>query len=235
MESANGRINNVVLVHGAWVDGSGWKPVHELLTTAGYTVSIVQNPTITLADDVAFTRRAVGAHNGPVLLVGHSYGGAVISEAGNDQRVVGLVYIAGWVPDRGESVGLLVKKWSGDGSAPPILPPQERFFLLDRSKFRSSFADDVGAETAAFMADAQVPWGEGALTGTVNEPAWKSKPCWYVVSTNDRMIPADAQRAMARQAGATVVEVKGSHAVFLSQPQAVAALIEQAASRLAPR
>ena len=224
---------NVVLVHGAWADGSGWEATHRLLKTAGFSVSIVQNPTISLADDVEATRRVLAAQDGPVILVGHSYGGAVITEAGNDPKVVGLVYIAGWVPDQGESVSSLIDellKSAPPGAAlPPILPPQDGFLLLDRAKFPASFAGDVDADRAAFMADAQVPWGLGAVTGSISKAAWKSKPSWYLVTTEDRMIPPPAQRFMAQRAGATVVEVAGSHAVFISQPAVVADLIAQAA------
>jgi pimeloyl-ACP methyl ester carboxylesterase len=224
---------NIVLVHGAWADGSGWEAVYRSLRKEGFSASIVQNPTISLADDVEATRRVLAAQNGPVILVGHSYGGAIITEAGNDPKVVGLVYIAGWVPDQGESVSSLIdhllKSAPPDAALPPILPPQEGFLLLDKAKFPAAFAGDVDAERAAFMADAQVPWGLGAFTGSVSTPAWKSKPSWYLVTTLDRMIPPPAQRFMSERAGATVVEVAGSHAVFISQPAVVADLIVQAA------
>jgi pimeloyl-ACP methyl ester carboxylesterase len=224
---------NIVLVHGAWADGSGWEGVYRLLRKEDFSVSVVQNPTISLADDVRATRRVVAEQNGPVILVGHSYGGAVITEAGNDPKVVGLVYIAGWVPDRGESVSSLIDNLLKDappGSpVPPILPPQDGFLLLDRAKFPTAFAGDVDPERAAFMADSQVPWGLAAVGETISEPAWKTKPSWSLVATEDRMIPPPAQRFMSQRAGATVVEVAGSHAVFISQPAAVANLIVQAA------
>jgi len=223
-------VTNIVLVHGGFVDGSGWNQVYTALTKKGYTVTIVQNPTITLADDVAVTRRTIASLEGPVILVGHSYGGVVITEAGNDPKVVGLVYIAAFAPDRGESVDSLIKNPPPGAPVPPILPPQDGFLFLDRSKFAASFAADVNPGVAAFMADSQVPWGVQALGGTVSEPAWRSKPSWYLVSTEDKMIPPDAQRAMSKRAGAKVVEVKGSHAVYVSQPGAVASFIEQAAS-----
>jgi pimeloyl-ACP methyl ester carboxylesterase len=165
-----------------------------------------------------------------VILVGHSYGGVVITEAGNDPRVVGLVYVAAFAPDKGESVSSLIKDPPPGAPVPPILPPQDGYLFLDRAKFAASFAADLSGDAAAFMADSQVPWGVEALGGTVGEPAWRTKPSWYLVSTEDRMIPPDAQRAMSKRAGSTVVEVKGSHAVYVSQPQAVAALIEQAAA-----
>ena len=221
---------NVVLVHGAWADGSGWEGVYRSLRKSGFSVSVVQNPTISLADDVQATRRVLAEQNGPVILVGHSYGGKVITEAGNDPKVVGLVYIAGWIPDKGESVNSLIKDLIPPSApAPPILPPQDGFLLLDKAKFPTAFAGDVDPERAAFMADSQVPWGLAAVGETISEPAWKTKPSWSLVATEDRMIPPDAQRFMSKRAGATVVEVAGSHAVFVAQPEAVADLIVQAA------
>jgi pimeloyl-ACP methyl ester carboxylesterase len=219
----------VVLVHGGFVDGSGWEGVYTVLRKDGYRVSIVQHPTISLADDVAATTRIVHAQNGPVMLVGHSYGGVVITEAGTDAQVAGLVYIAAFAPDRGESVATLIKDPPLGAPVPPILPPQDGYLVLDQAQFSAAFAADVDADRAAFMADSQLPWGVGALSGTVSEPAWKTKPSWYLVATEDRMIPPPAQRFMATRAGSTVVEVAGSHAIYVSQPQAVAALIEQAA------
>lgn len=226
------KTTNVVLVHGGFVDGSGWEGVYKILTKDGYRVSVVQNPTISLADDVAATNRIVAAQNGPVILVGHSYGGVVITEAGNDPKVAGLVYIAAFGPDRGESVSTLIKDPLPGAPIPPILPPQDGYLFLDKAKFPASFAADVNAERAAFMADSQVPWGLDALNGTISEPAWKTKPSWYLVATDDKMIPPEAQRFMAKRAGSTVVEVGGSHAIYMSQPNAVAALIEKAAREL---
>jgi pimeloyl-ACP methyl ester carboxylesterase len=225
---------NIVLVHGGFVDGSGWEDVYDNLSKDGYAVSIVQNPTISLADDVAATERIIAAQEGPVLLVGHSYGGAVITEAGNDPRVAGLVYIAAFAPDRDESVATLIKDPPPGAPVPPIMPPQDGFLFLDKSKFPASFAADVAPARAAFMADSQVPWGVAALTGTISEPAWKTKPSWYMVATEDRMIPPAAQRLMSERAGSTVVEVQGSHAIYVSQPEAVAALIEQAVQCVQP-
>ena len=227
--SAAGGVRNVVLVHGGFVDGSGWEGVYKALKKDGYAVTIVQNPTLSLADDVAVTRRALAAQNGPAILVGHSYGGAVITEAGNDPKVAALVYIAAFAPDKGESVAALIKDPVPGAPVPPILPPQDGYLFLDKAKFPASFAADVNPETAAFMADSQVPWGVEALSGKISEPAWRTKPSWYMVSTEDRMIPPDAQRAMSKRAGATVVEVKGSHAVYVSRPDAVASLIARAA------
>ena len=228
-ETPDSAAKNVVLVHGGFVDASGWEGVYRVLRRDGFAVSVVQNPTISLADDVAATRRVVAAQDGPVILVGHSYGGAVITEAGNDPKVVGLVYIAAFAPDRGESVSSLIKDPPPGAPVPPILPPDNGYLLLDKGKFAASFAADVEPELAAFMADAQVPWGVEALSGTISEPAWRSKPTWYLVSTEDRMIPPPAQRFMSTRAGATVVEVAGSHAIYVSQPTAVANLIATAA------
>jgi len=228
-ETPDSAARNIVLVHGGFVDGSGWEAVYRALRTDGFTVSVVQNPTISLADDVNATRRVVAAQDGPVILVGHSYGGVVITEAGNDPKVVGLVYIAAFAPDRGESVSTLIKDPPPGAPVPPILPPENGYLLLDKGKFAASFAADVDPERAAFMADAQVPWGLEALSGTISEPAWRSKPSWYLVATDDRMIPPPAQRLMATRAGATVVEVAGSHAIYVSEPTAVAKLIVEAA------
>jgi pimeloyl-ACP methyl ester carboxylesterase len=222
----------VVLVHGGFVDGSGWQPVYSLLRKNGHSVSIVQNPTLSLKGDVAATNRVIDAQNGPVILVGHSYGGAVITEAGNNPKVAGLVYIAAFAPDKGESVNTLIADPPPDAPVPPILPPQDGFLYLDREKFAGSFAADVDAELAEFMADSQVPWGVDALGESISEPAWANKPSWYLIATEDRMIPPPAQQQMSARAGSTVVEAVGSHSVFLSQPAAVAGLIETAASEL---
>ena len=223
-------VKNVVLVHGGFVDGGGWEAVYKLLKAKGYNVSVVQNPTTTLAADVAATKAVVDAQDGPVVLVGHSYGGAVITEAGNDPKVSRLVYIAAFAPDKGESVQKLIANPPPGASVPPILPPVNGFLMLDKAKFAEAFAGDVKPERAAFLANAQVPWGVEALAGEVTTPAWREKPSWYLVTTHDRMIPPDAQRAMAKRADATVVEAPGSHAVYESRPADVAALIERAAT-----
>jgi len=220
---------SVVLVHGGFVDGAGWEGVYNILKKDGFKVSIVQNPTTSLADDVAATRRVLAVQDGPVILVGHSYGGAVISESGTHQKVAALVYVTAFAPDSGESVASLIKNPPPGAPVPPILPPQDGFLLLDKAKFADSFAGDVAPDKAAFMADSQVPWGVDALSGAVTDPAWKHKPSWYLVVTDDKMIPPPAQRAMASRAGSTVVETKGSHAIYVSNPEAVAALIEKAA------
>lgn len=226
---SNTDVKSIVLVHGGFVDGSGWEGVYRVLTKDGYKVSIVQNPTTSLADDVAVTRRAIAAADGNVILVGHSYGGVVVTEAGTDPKVAGLVYITAFAPDQGESVGKLIANPPPGAPVPPILPPQDGFLRLDRGKFAQAFAADVKPELAAFMADSQVPWGLDALNGEVRVPAWKSKPSWYLVATDDKMIPVPAQRMMAKRAGATVADQSGSHAVYVSQPEAVADFIKQAA------
>jgi pimeloyl-ACP methyl ester carboxylesterase len=224
---------DVVIVHGAFADGSGWKSVYSILTRKGYSVTVVQEPTISLGDDVARTKRVIDAQDGPVILVGHSYGGAVISQAGSDPKVVGLVYIAAFALDNGESVGAWIKNWPPDVPAPPVLPPQDGFLLLDREKFPAAFAADVKPDVAEFMANSQAPWGVAAVNGVVTDAAWKTKPSWYLLTTEDHMIPPDTERFMAKRAGSKVVEIKASHAVFLSHPDAVASLIEQAASGVA--
>jgi len=221
---------NVVLVHGGFVDGSGWQRVYHLLRQDGYHVSIVQNPTFSLDGDATATRRILDLQDGPTVLVGHSYGGAVISEAGAHPAVSALAYIAAFAPDKGESVNTLIADPPPGAPVPPILPPVDGFLFLDRDKFPASFAGDLPLDEARFMADSQVPWGVDALAGAVGEPAWRSKPSWYLVAVDDRMIPPPAQRAMAERAGASVTEVPGSHSVYLSQPEATAALIKRAAA-----
>jgi len=228
-QAADGAAKSVVLVHGGFVDGSGWQGVYDILKKDGYDVTIVQNPTLTLEDDVAVTRRAIAAAAGNVILVGHSYGGVVVSEAGTDPKVAAVVYIAAFAPDTGESVSSIIANPAPGAPVPPILPPVDGFLFLDKAKFAASFAADVKPELAALMADSQVPWGVGALDGKVTQPAWKVKPTYYLVATEDKMIPPEAQRFMSQRAGATVVEAKGSHAIYVSQPQAVADLIETAA------
>jgi pimeloyl-ACP methyl ester carboxylesterase len=220
---------NVVLVHGGFVDGAGWAGVYKQLRKEGFEVSIVQNPTTSLADDVAATKLVLDAQDKPVILVGHSYGGVVITEVGNHPNVARLVYIAAFAPDEGESVSKLIANPPPGAPVPPILPPKDGFLFLDKAKFRDSFAADVEADEAAFMADSQVPWGVNALGGEITKPAWKKKPSFYLVATEDRMIPPDAQRAMSKRAGAKVVEKRGSHAIYVSQAKSVASFIEDAA------
>ena len=219
---------SIVLVHGGFVDGSGWEPVYRILREAGHQVSVVQNPTKSLADDVAVTNRVLDQHENQVVLVGHSYGGAVITEAGNHPNVDALVYISAFAPDTGESVNTLIADPPPGAPVPPILPPIDGFLFLDKEKFPASFAGDVDPDKAAFMADSQVPWGVDALSGEITEAAWRNKPSWYLVTTQDRMIPPDAQRTMAARADATVVETDASHSVYVSEPEPVAAIITAA-------
>ncbi|MGA7417588.1 MAG: alpha/beta hydrolase [Acidimicrobiales bacterium] len=197
-------IKNVALVHGGFVDGSGWQAVYDLLTADGYSVRVVQNPTLSLEGDVAATRQILDGQHAPVVLVGHSYGGAVITEAGNRPNVAALVYLAAFAPDRGESVNTLIADPPAGAPVPPILPPQNGFLFLGREKFPASFAGDLPPEQAAFMADSQVPWGLDALGGVITEPAWRTKPSWYLLTTENRMIPPPAQRTMAERAGSTI-------------------------------
>jgi len=222
---------NVVLVHGGFVDGSGWQGVYDALKADGYNVAIVQNPTLSLDGDVAAAKWVIDAQDGPVVLVGHSYGGAVITEAGTHPNVAALVYIAAFAPDKGESVNSLIAGFPADGPQPPILPPRDGFLFLDPGKFHASFAADVPAGQAEFMADSQVPWGLDATSTAITNPAWRGKPAWYLVAGNDQMIPTATERSMAERIGAHTVEVPGaSHAVYVSHPDAVADLIKQAAA-----
>src|SRR5215204_5796010 len=227
----DGSQPSVVLVHGGFVDGSGWQGVYNLLKD-DYNVRIVQEPNLSHQGDVAATKMIIGQQSEPVILVGHSYGGAVITEAGNDPKVAALVYIAAFVPDQGESVQTIIGKSPPGSMMPPILPPQDGFLFLDREKMPASFAGDLSADEGAFMADSQVPWGVEALSGTISEAAWRSKPSWYLVATEDGMIPPPAQRSMSERAGSTVEEAAGSHAIYVSRPDVVAALIEKAASEV---
>ena len=224
-------VKTIVLVHGGFVDGSGWQGVYEILKKDGYNVTIVQNPTNSLADDVAVTKRAIAAAPGKVILVGHSYGGVVVSEAGTDEKVAGVVYIAAFAPDKGESVASLIANPAPGAPVPPILPPKDGYLFLDSAKFATAFAADVRPDVAQFMADSQVPWGVEALQGAVTNPAWRAKPSWYLVASEDHMIPPAAQRMMAARAGAHVSEAAGSHAIYVSKPAVVAAVIEAAARK----
>ncbi|HYJ41845.1 MAG TPA: alpha/beta hydrolase [Steroidobacteraceae bacterium] len=225
------RPPTIVLVHGAFVDGSGWAGVHRILRTAGYPVVVVQHTTVSLAEDVAATRRAIASCDGEVILVGHSYGGVVITEAGSNPKVSALVYIAAFAPDAGESVSALSAN-APKNSGPPILPPNDGFLVLDKAKFAAAFAADVAPEIASFMADSQLPWGVQSLEGKITTPAWKTKPSWFLVPSEDHMIPPESQRGMAARAGAQLREVSGSHAIYVSQPQAVVAWIEEAARKI---
>jgi pimeloyl-ACP methyl ester carboxylesterase len=222
---------NAVLVHGGFVDGSGWQGVYQLLRQDGFNVTIVQNPTMSVAGDADATRRILDRQDGPTVLAGHSYGGAVISAAGNHPNVSALAYIAAFAPDEGESVNTLLTQAPPDAPAPPILPPQDGYLFLDREKFHDSFADDLFESEAEFMADSQVPWGIDALGEPIADPAWRHRPTWYLITTEDRMIAPALQRTMAERASATIAEAAASHSVYVSQPQVVADLIKKAAAR----
>jgi pimeloyl-ACP methyl ester carboxylesterase len=230
--NASSSSPTVVLIHGGFVDGSGWRGVYDRLRSQGHRVAIVQNPTVSLDGDVAATTQVLDELDGPAVLVGHSYGGVVVTETGNDERVAGLVYIAAFAPDKGESVNTLIADPPPGAPVPPILPPRDGYLFLDREKVAESFAGDLPSDEAAFMADSQVPWGLDALGGSVTEPAWRLKPSWYLVASDDHMIPPPAQRAMAERAGASVREVSGSHSVYVSQPQATADIIHAAVESL---
>jgi pimeloyl-ACP methyl ester carboxylesterase len=228
--SVANRINTIVLVHGGFVDGSGWRGVYDILREDGFDVRIVQNPTVTLQGDASVTKLTLDELEGPAVLVGHSYGGAVITEAGNHPKVERLVYITAFAPDKGESVNSLIANPPPGAPVPPILPPRDGYLFLDESKFAKSFAADVDPKTAQFMAISQVPWGVGALDGQITEPAWKTKPSWYLLVTDDRMIPIAAQRFMCERARSHPMEVPGNHAIYVSNPRAVATIAEAAAN-----
>ncbi len=220
-------VKNVVLVHGAFADGSGWRGVADILVKDGYAVSIVQEPETSLADDVAAANRILDRQSGPAVLVGHSYGGAVITEAGNNAHVASLVYVAAFAPDEGEKLGPLLGSIAA--AANSIAPTADGYLLVDQAKFPADFAADLPAAEAQFMAISQVPLNAGILGTPITAPAWKTKPSYGIVATQDRMINPDLERTMYKRAGAKVTEIKGSHAVFISNPNEVAGLIEQAA------
>jgi pimeloyl-ACP methyl ester carboxylesterase len=233
--SASSAAVNVVLVHGSFVDASGWRPLYDLLTQDGYSVAVVQNPGLSLQGDAAAARLIIDAQGAPVVLVGHSYGGAVITEVGTHPNVAALVYICAFAPDKDESVNTIISTFPAGGPQPPILPPRDGFLFQDRDRFHASFGADLPADLAAFMADSQVPWGVDAAAGSVTDPAWRTKPSWYLVATEDREIPPAVQRTMSQRAGSTVVEMAASHAVYITQPAPVADLVKQAASVVAAR
>jgi pimeloyl-ACP methyl ester carboxylesterase len=222
-------IKNIVLVHGAFADGSGWEGVYKILTAKGYKVSMVSNPLTGFADDVAAARRVIDRQDGPVILVGHSYGGAVITEAGNDPKVAGLVYISAFVPDANQTLLQLLQSGLPAPTSGALPPDANGFVWYDLAKFHASFCADLSDEQAAFMANAQIPLSASVLGASIKEPAWKTRPSWCVVATEDHELSPDAERLGAKRAGATVTEIKGSHVVFMSQPKAVSAVIEAAA------
>jgi pimeloyl-ACP methyl ester carboxylesterase len=222
------RIKNVVLVHGAFADGSGWEAVANILRKDGYTVAVVQHPETSYAEDIKFTKAVIDQQSGPVVLVGHSYGGAVITEAGNDSKVAALVYIAAFAPDTGESAATIEK------GLPPaskgIKPTSDGYFYIDPAVFAADFAADVQPVKAAFMAESQVLISGDSFTSPVKTPAWRSKPTWYMVATEDRSINPDQERMMAKRAKAKTIEVKSSHVAYISHPKETAKLIEEAAT-----
>lgn len=222
----------IVLVHGAFVDGCGWEGVYDLLRRDGHTAVVVQTSARSLGDDVGATRRVIMAQTGRVLLVGHSYGGVVITAAGNDPRVAGLVYVAALVPDQGETAGTLLQHEAAATSELSTVPTRDGLLMIDPAKFRSALAGDVEPAKAAFMAATQLPWGVDALHAKVQAPAWRARPSWYLVASDDRTIPPPLQRFMSRRAGSTTIEASGSHAIHVSKPIVVVAFIEQAAAEL---
>ncbi|MDF0487525.1 alpha/beta hydrolase [Sphingomonas sp. H39-1-10] len=221
---------SIVLVHGAFVDASGWKSVYDILTKDGYEVLVVQNPTVTLDGDVAATRQVIAKASKPVVLVGHSYGGAVITEAGADPKVKSLAYIAALAPDVGESVYELATRPVPGEAGPPLLPPDDGFIIVDPAKFPSAFAKDVDISITGFMAVAQVPWGLAAVQTKLATAAWRDKPVRWMLTSQDHMVSPTTQRFMATRAKAKLTEIHSSHAVMLSHPKDVAAFIEAAAT-----
>jgi len=230
---ASAALASVVLVHGAFVDGSGWEPVYKALKKEGYSVAVVQHPTNTLEDDVTITKRVIAAQPGPVVLVGHSYGGVIITEAGNDPKVKSLVYVAAFAPDKGESADALFKSLVPNSPGLPLQEPVGGLVQLDHGKFPGAFAGDLPKEKAEFMAASQLPYGIAAFQGAVTSPAWKSKPGWYLLAKDDKTIPPTMQREMAKRANTQITEIAASHAVYISHPEAVVALIKKAAAAAA--
>ncbi|WP_076862639.1 alpha/beta fold hydrolase [Bradyrhizobium mercantei] len=221
-------VKNIVIVHGALVDGSGWRAVHDILTRDGFHVTIVQEPLTGLAEDVDAAKRIIDQQNGPVVLVGHSYGGSVITAAGADPKVKSLVYVAALQPDAGEASGQLLSKFAPPNDA--MRAPQ-KYFLLPPERFHQTFAADVPASEAQFMADSQQQLAEKAVGAQVSVAAWRTKPSYAILTTEDHMVSPQLQRWMYQRSGAKVTEVKASHAVFLSQPAKVAEVIETAANQ----
>lgn len=222
-------VKNIVLVHGAFVDGSGWKPVYKILVKAGYHVSVVQQPLTSFDADLAAVKRVLALQDGPCILVGHSYGGGLVTEAGNDQHVVGLVYIAAHAPDKGESEADNGKR------IPPayksLQKPANGFDYIDPAHFAADFAADLPVKEAEFMANAQMPTADEVFHAVIQHPAWRTKPSWYMVAQSDRIINPDLERMYAKRAGSHTIEIAGaSHSVFESHPKEVANLIIEAAT-----
>lgn len=221
-------VKNVVLVHGAFADGSGWRGVYDELTSRGYRVTIVQNPLTSLADDVAATKRALERQNGPAILVGHSWGGTVITEAGVDAKVAGLVYVSALSPDAGESTA---QQYAGFTTPPEFVIDTQKddYGFIDLAKFKAGFAADTSDADAAFMRDSQVPINMSSFATKLSNAAWRSKPVWAVIATDDKAFDQKMLQSMARRINAKVTEVAASHAVFMTQPKVVADVIDQAA------
>ena len=218
-------VKNIVLVHGAWADGSGWKGVYDILVKDGFNVSVVANPDTGIPDDLAATQRVLDRQTGPVILVGHSYGGTVITEAGADPKVVGLVYIAAFGPDAGETTGQYLPK-----GPLPITVSKDGLAFFNKDAFLGGFAPDVPMPTRVFMYDSQVPLAVSVFSVPITNPAWKTKPSWFLVSSNDQIIPPDVERMYAKRMKAVTEEVAGSHVAFISHPDAAAKIIEEAAA-----
>lgn len=230
MDTTLGSVRNIVLVHGAFADGAGWRPVHDVLTARGYRVSVVQNPLTSLEDDVAATRRVLDQQDGPTILVGHSWGGTVITEAGTHDKVVGLVYVAALIPDRGQTSG---QQYEGFAATPDfvISVGEDGFGFLDRAEFQKGFAADLPDSDAAFLRDSQVPVNMAVFSQPVTEAAWRTRPSWAVYGTEDKAFDQAMLQHMAERAGAAITTVEGSHAVYLTQPEAVAGVIVEAAEK----
>lgn len=222
------RVNNIVLVHGAFADGSGWQRVYTILKAQGYNVSVVGNPNTSLEDDVQATKRVLNRQEGPCILVGHSYGGAIITAAGNDLKCVGLVYVSAFAPDKGETLGALLGSHPRDPLS-GIDDPVDGFVWYDLAKFHEGFCADLSAEESAFMADSQIPVAASAFGYVFGDPAWRSKPTWYMVATQDHSIPPDLERFFGKRTGGKVSEIVSSHVIFISHPDKVAAVIQEAA------
>lgn len=233
---ANTKVQNIVLVHGAWVNGSGWKPVYDILVKDGYRVSIAEHPLTSFADDVTAVKRIVDMQQGPTILVGHSYGGAIVTDVGNDPKVVGLVYIAAHALDQGETEVANGKRYpSLTSQTPDIKKTTDGFLYLDPAKYPADFAADLPIAQATFEANAQELTAASVFAAPAGVPAWKSKPSWYAVATADRIINPDLERMYAKRAGSHTIEVQGaSHSVYESHPKEVAKLIEDAAAHAIP-
>ena len=222
------RVRNIVLVHGAFADGSGWLGVYRILKDRGYNVIVVGHANLGMEEDVAVTQRALNRIKGPVILVGHSYGGAIITQAGMSPNVAGLVYVSAFAPDKGETLGAIAAAAEPDPLA-GFLPPEEGFIWYDKEKFQCGFCADVPDDLAKFMADSQIPLAASAFGYVHSEPAWRYKPSWYCVATQDHSIQPDTERFFAQRMGAKVAEIDGSHVIYLSHPYIVADVIDEAA------